>query len=95
MPWPATLHLQVVNEESHLTAQFRVSFGGSPPDIVYDRLPISHEGDYFQFVDPDGPNGGFVRYRIVPVGTNRVAGVTEFITDTNVYGLGAVHLERR
>lgn len=94
LPWPAELSLDV-SEEDGLTAAFRVSFGGRPHDITYDRLPVSLEGDYFQFVDPDGPNGGVVRYRVVPTGGGRLEGIAELITDVNVYGIGEVLLTRR
>ena len=94
LPWPATLTLVVRERNGGLEGDFRLSFGGQPTDIVYDRLPISVEGEYFQFVDPDGPNGGFVRYRIVPVDSTHVAGIAEFITDTDVYGIGSVRLQR-
>ena len=94
LTWPATLRLVVREEAERLSAEFRVSFGGRPKDIVYPQLPVSFEDSYFQFVDPDGPNGGFVRYRIVVESASSAVGIAEFITDRAVYGLGSVQLRR-
>lgn len=94
VPWPAELSLDVSAGE-RLTAAFRISFGGRPDDIAYDRLPVSLEGEYFQFIDPDGPNGGYVRYRVVRTGPGVLEGIAEFITDRDIYGIGELRLTRR
>lgn len=89
--WPAKMSLTLRGDERP-TASLRVSFGGSPSDIYYPVLPVSNEDSYIQFVDPDGPNGGFVRYRVVPVG-DTLKGVAEFTNEGTVYGIGSVRLE--
>lgn len=92
LPWPGILSL-TIDRDGGWTTSLRISFGGSPPDIAYPVLPISNEGSYLQFVDPDGPDGGFVRYRLVPVGDS-LEGIAEFTNEGTVYGIGSVALGR-
>lgn len=92
--WPAPMTLDLAAPGGRWTVSLRVSFGGRPDDIVYPALPASDEGAYLQFVDPDGPNGGIVRYRVVPAGEDSLAGVAEFLTDGDIYGIGSLVLHR-
>lgn len=90
--WPAAMSLHI-HAGTTRTATLQVSFGGTPPDIEYEMLPVSNEGVYLQFLDPDGPNGGFVRYRLVPE-ADTLRGIAEFSNDGSVYGIGTVRLTR-
>jgi hypothetical protein len=91
--WPASMTLVLHRAESRWVASLQVSFSEPPNAISYANLPVSDEGAYLQFVDPDGPNGGIVRYRIVPAGDS-IVGVAEFLTDVDVYGIGSLTLYR-
>lgn len=91
--WPATMRLEVELRGDGLRARFTLSFGGRPDDIVR-TVDLRRDGNVFEFVDPDGPNGGVVRYRGVYTG-DALLGIGEILVeDAPIYAIGGWRLTR-
>ncbi|MEQ9570285.1 MAG: hypothetical protein RLN75_08865, partial [Longimicrobiales bacterium] len=91
--WPSQMALGLERSDGRWAADLQVSFREPARLIAYQDLPVSDEGAYLQFVDPDGPDGGIVRYRVVPVGDS-IVGIAEFLADGGGYGIGSLTLHR-
>jgi len=91
--WPATMRLQVESDGDGLRGQFTLGFGGQPEDIVRSVEIVRTEGG-FEFVDPEGPNGGIVRYRGVFTG-EALSGIGEILVEgAPLYAIGSWRLVR-
>lgn len=87
-PVPGTLVLTLSREADGWSLEAEVKFGGRPDDIAIDAEEISVTRDGIRFTDPDGPNGGKVRYRGVWTGRG-LSGIAEIVVPgAAIYGIG-------
>lgn len=93
-PYPGTLVLTISGEGEDRALRAKVTFGGQPDDIVIDAENASVTIRGVRFVDPDGPNGGEVRYR--GAWTDRgIAGIAEIVVPgAPIYAIGSWSLTR-
>jgi len=93
-PYPGTLTLTVARDGQEWSLEAEVGFGGQPDDIIVDVADLSVTSEGIRFVDPDGPNGGEVRYRGVWT-REGLSGIAEIIVPgAPVYGIGTWTLKR-
>lgn len=93
-PSPAVLTLRLDSLGGEWTADARVDFGGRPDDIVPSLIEVERMSGGIRFVDPDGPNGGEVRYRAVWI-DERLVGVAEIVVPgSSIYGIADWRLRK-
>jgi hypothetical protein len=97
-PRPGTLELRVAQDPGRpgeWKAALQVRFPvGTPEQITEEVEQFRLTGDGVSFVNPNGPNGGIVRFRAAYLG-NTLAGVAEILVeDQPIYGIGRFEIKR-
>lgn len=107
-PQPATLELWIAEKKDkpgEWTAAIEIRFtGGNQEDLTHELEQFEITDTGLTFVDPQGPNGGIVRYRaafLAPAGTGeargavKLTGVAEIIVEGRpIYAIGSFDLKR-
>lgn len=94
-PYAAMLRMSVDSTDSGWELDVTVDFGGRPDALRPDLTEVRRTPTGLSFVDPDGPDGGIVRYRGAFTG-EAIEGIAEIVVPGgDVYAVGEWKVETR
>lgn len=93
-PYPGMLTIVADSTASGWNVSATIDFGGRPDDIEPSLTEVRRTATGLRFVDPDGPNGGAVRYEGVFTGA-ALQGVAEIVVPGGgIYAVGTWRVEK-